>query len=74
MGRLMAQGSRLKAQGSRLNSHAYENVGRFHATHFKTLNHFEESIKVFFLSKSTETLLNFENNLAIIIWYKKQPT
>ena len=57
-------------------THAYENVCRFHphlfkATRLKTLNHCEESIKDFFLSNPTETLLNFENNLAIIVWYKK---
>ena len=38
---------------------------------FKALNHCEESIKAFYLSKPTETLLNFENNLAINFRYKK---
>ena len=50
-------------------AHAYENVGQFYshsfyATHFKTLNHCEESIKLFFLSKPTETLLNFGNQFS----------
>ena len=44
---------------------------RFKPPAFKTLNHCEESIKVFFLSKPTETLLNFKNNLTINAWYKK---
>ena len=52
-----------------------ENVGRFYphsflVTLFKTLNHCVESIKVYFLNKSTNTLLKFENNLAINVRYK----
>ena len=52
--------------------YAYENVDGFHPHSFyKTVNHCDESLKVFFLSKPTETLFNFKNNLAINVSYKK---
>ena len=52
-----------------------ENTVRFHlhsflVTRFNTLNHCLQNTKVYFLSKSTDTLLNFENNLAINVLYK----
>ena len=52
-----------------------ENVDRFHphsfqVTLFKTLNHYVDNIKIYYLSEPTDTSLKFENNLEIGVRYK----